>query len=142
MTKETVIDGVDVSECEHNAGKLCSMSLEACCYCSAKPNCIYKRFKRKEQECEELKQRLHQCWTVENSFVEQLDQLEAKLKQEKALKEVYFTCYKAKHEDIKGEFFKLKQTLAEIKDFVENEMIPNGDTHIILQKISEVEDDR
>lgn len=34
--------------------------------------------------------------------------------------------------------YKYKQTLIEVKDFVENEMIPNGDTYIILQKISEV----
>ena len=35
--------------------------------------------------------------------------------------------------------YKLEKALAEIKDFVKNEMIPNGDTHIILQKINEVE---
>ena len=34
---------------------------------------------------------------------------------------------------------KLKQTFAEIKEFVENEMTPNCDTNIILQKINEVE---
>lgn len=53
--KQIIIDGVDVSECSHHEGKLCSMSREAYCYCSDKPNCIYKRFKRKEQECEDLK---------------------------------------------------------------------------------------
>ena len=37
---------------------------------------------------------------------------------------------------------KLKQALADIKDFVENELIPNYNTRIILQIISEVEDDR
>lgn len=74
---------------------------------------------RKEQECEELKQRLHQCWTVENSFVVQLDQLEAELKQEKTLKEMYFTYYKAKHGDIKGEFFKLKAENKELSKELE-----------------------
>lgn len=34
---------------------------------------------------------------------------------------------------------KLEKTLAEIKEFVENEMTQNGDTYIILQKISECE---
>ena len=81
---------------------------------------LYKQLARKEQECEELKQRLHQCWTVENSFVEQLDQLEAELKQEKTLKEIYFTCYKAKHEDIEGKLFRYKQTLTEIKEIAKN----------------------
>ena len=37
--------------------------------------------------------------------------------------------------------WKLIKTLAEIKEFVKNEMIPNDDTYIILQKISEVEND-
>ena len=37
--------------------------------------------------------------------------------------------------------YKLEKALAEIKDFVKNEMIPNGDTHIILRKISEVMSD-
>lgn len=31
-----------------------------------------------------------------------------------------------------------KQAIEKIKDFVENEMIPNGDTHIILQICNEV----
>ncbi len=38
------------------------------------------KYKAKEQECEELKQRLQQCWKVEYSFVEQLDKLEEQLK--------------------------------------------------------------
>ena len=85
--KQVIIDGVDVSECSNNEGKLCSMSREAYCYCSDKPNCIYKQLKRKEQECE----------------------------QEKTLKEMYFTYYKAKHSDVKGEFFKLKAENWELK---------------------------
>ena len=116
--KQMIVDGVDVSECERNGGKLCSMSRESYCYCSDRPNCIYKRFKRKEQENEELKQRLHQCWTVENSFVEQLDQLEAENK-------------------------KLKQALVEIKEIAEikqEQSVFVGETVFeqILQKISEV----
>ena len=151
MTDKHIINGVDITECSHHEGKLCSMSREAYCYCSDKPNCIYKRFKRKEQECE----------------------------QERTLKEMYFTYYKAKHSDVKGEFFKLKeenwelkreliqyekdfkdlnycaiklkQTLAEIKEVVLKILnylvLPSpGDIrcemHKILQKISEVEDEK
>ena len=72
----------------------------------------------------------------------EIEELRKQLEQEKTLKEMYFTYYKAKHSDIKGTFFRYKQALVEIKDFVENEMVPNDDTHIILQLISEVEDDR
>lgn len=38
----------------------------------------------------------------------EIEELRKQLEQEKTLKEMYFTYYKAKHSDIKGEFFKLK----------------------------------
>lgn len=81
--------------------------------------CISK-YKAKEQECE----------------------------QEKALKETYLTCYKAKHEDIDGELFKLKQTLTEIKNIAEEDFNHTcWETYArqlkqILQKINEVNNDR
>ena len=90
-------------------------------------------------------------------FLQQIDQFKMELEQEKALKETYLTCYKAKHEDIEGALFKLKQTIAEIKEITKNmnkecfyndfscdgcDMI-NGCTYqgklSILQKISECE---
>ena len=90
-------------------------------------------------------------------LLQQLNQLKVELEQEKALKETYLTCYKAKHEDIEGALFKLKQTIAEIKEITKNmnkecfyndfscggcDMI-NGCTYqgklSILQKISECE---
>ena len=49
---------------------------------------LREQLKRKEQECETLK---------------------AELEQETALKETYLACYKAKHEDIEGELFNLRQ---------------------------------
>lgn len=52
---------------------------------------LYKQLKRKEQECEELKQKLHQCWTIENSFVEQLDRLKRKEQECEGLKETLKT---------------------------------------------------
>ena len=104
------------------------------------------------------------CMYRENiRLKQQLDQLKAELEQEKALKETYLTCYKAKHEDISGELFKLKQTLTEIKPILElyanstmGEEHPDRTYHInlsggyimvydskparqALQKISEVE---
>ena len=94
----------------------------------------------------------------------ELDQLKAKLEQEKALKETYLTCYKAKHEDIDGELFKLKQRIIEIDRSYKNrqEELEQTLTEIkeiaignfyyldcnyrwileeILQKISEVENE-
>lgn len=59
--KPIIIDGVDVSGCENALqGKhtiLCAGS-EDRALCDANKNCLYKKYKRKEQECEELKQTL------------------------------------------------------------------------------------
>ena len=72
---EVIIDGVDVSECEHLQYKGCNFA-----QCLIKMasfdlkcegyNCYYKQLKRKEQECEELKQ-----WKedAENLFKTQTD---------------------------------------------------------------------
>lgn len=110
---------------------------------------LEEKLLRKERECGGWKNRsdgwMSKCEqeTKLREFIdEQLKRKERELEQEKTLKEMYFTYYKAKHSDIKGEFFRYKQVLIKIKDFVENEMVPNSDTHIILQLISEVDDDR
>lgn len=73
------------------------------------------QLKHKEQECEELKED-KELWKSNfegmvgaiEDLSQQLDKLKVELEQEKALKETYLTCYKAKHEDIKGELFKLR----------------------------------
>lgn len=114
----------------------------------------------KEQECEELKED-KELWKSNfegmvgaiEELSHQLDQLKVKIEQEKALKETYLTCYKAKHEDIEGVLFKLKQTLTEIKAICNNNDELQGDFNVvdcdkyklgkhnlankILQKISE-----
>ena len=56
--KETIIDGIDVSGCEHCV----KMTKYRCiiqrdvykCLCEENPNCYYKQLKRKEQECDKL----------------------------------------------------------------------------------------
>lgn len=54
--KEIIIDGVDVSGCKYWKGFCRIASL--CDYpghlCEVTPNCNYKNWKRKEQECERL----------------------------------------------------------------------------------------
>jgi hypothetical protein len=63
--KQIIIDGVDVSRCAHydkNADKealfLYDCKREHAPYwsCTSMPNCLYKKYKRKEQECEKLKE--------------------------------------------------------------------------------------
>lgn len=82
--KQIIIDGVDVSECswykQGATGMICadwSLSND----CSRNLNCYYKQLKRKEQECEILKEKLEQQkgYTVSyKSYVyEQKKQLKA-----------------------------------------------------------------
>lgn len=49
----------------------------------------------------------------------EIEELRKQLEQEKTLKEMYLTYYKAKHSDIKGEFFRYRKALAEIKEIAE-----------------------
>ena len=168
--KQIVVDGVDVSECAHVYARTSLFkektlvqcyaffleNEDSCCDCSDNPNCYYKQLKAKEQECEELKSvrdswisKCEQETKIRELYQDRLDQLKAELEQEKALKETYFACYKAKHEDIEGALFKLRQTLAEIKEISREEIKNVSEEFIrrtpmfgvhkqILQKISEV----
>lgn len=134
--KQMIIDGVDVSGCVHFI-----QEEKDCCdlggNCKGWTNCYYKQLKRseaqcegmfvthtdlemkykaKEQECERLKQKLHQCWNVENSFVEQIEQLEGVIKK-------YEECNKYLVEENGKTYtrleYKLLKTLAEIKPVLE-----------------------
>ena len=126
--KQIIIDGVNVAECRYfisegdfnNCGHICKGT-----ECKYKRLWYKKQLKRKEQECE----------------------------QEKTLKEMYFTYYKAKHSDIDGKFFRYKRVLTEIKYIAEENIriadlegldgvYRRGLAEQILQKISEVENDR
>ena len=101
--KQIIIDDVDISECNFTLerdGKIKCECTHATgfgviCDCEAWKTCHYKNYKRKEQEC---------------------DQLKVELEQEKALKETYLTCYKAKYGDIEGKLFKLKAENEELKE--------------------------
>lgn len=96
------------------------------------------QLKHKEQECEELKED-KELWKSNfegmvgaiEDLSHQLDQLKVEIEQEKALKETYLTCYKAKHEDIEGALFKLKQTLTEIKAICNNNDELQGDFNVV-----------
>ena len=74
----------------------------------------------------------------------ELEELREQLEQERTLKEMYFTYYKAKHSDVKGRFFRYRQALAKIKEIAEikqKQSVFVGETVFeqILQLISEVE---
>ena len=57
--KQIIIDGVDVSGCKNLMQGIVPfgcMEDRKTCSCMNNPNCLYKQLKRKEQECEELKE--------------------------------------------------------------------------------------
>lgn len=61
--KEIIIDGVDITECDHFSMGLPAFNDPCTLYphqtrCSKNKNCYFKQLQRKEQECEELKERL------------------------------------------------------------------------------------
>lgn len=63
--KQRIINGVDVSECEflwkEKLPKRFCNNGNLDCDCNSNPNCYYKQLKRKEQECEGLKEELREC---------------------------------------------------------------------------------
>ena len=86
--KQIIIDGVDVSGCAHydkNADKealfLYDCKREHAPYwsCTSMPNCLYKKYKRKEQECERLKSDYFTVIQQRNIAEQQLDQLKQTL---------------------------------------------------------------
>ena len=128
MTDELIINGIDVNGCPYNGGDLCSMSRHAYCFCTNKPNCIYKRLKRKEQELK----RVCKAFDIEYAIDEETNEL-------------YGRCNKLYKKE--QECKELKQLLTEIKEIArwhttstDSEDIQN-DMKQILRKISEVEND-
>lgn len=140
MAKEIIIDGVNVSKCEHLQYKGCDM--EQCLIKMASfdlkcegYNCHYKQTKRaeqklqaKEQECEELKKGvIKQCPNCGEQYLnhigaklyEENEALKKQLEQQEALTETYKTCYRAKHNDVKDELIRLKQEVKELKEWQE-----------------------
>ena len=148
--KQIIIDGVDVSGCIVFNNKwgtpLCDPTedIREAVHCSDNPNCLYKKYKRKEQECEELKNTVDYLRrefkkqkqinhaiskSCENLNCKDLQQLKA---ENEKLKEINSTlleyrrhavtcqdCYEDGLEDGKTsnkELRKLKQTLIEIKE--------------------------
>ena len=91
MDKQIIIDDVDISGCEYCLKMTkyrCTIQRDVYkCLCEENPNCHYKQLKRKEQECEELKEDRERWKSNFNGKVsaieellQQLDQLKRKNK--------------------------------------------------------------
>lgn len=114
---------------------------------------IIEELEHKEQECEGLNKTITNLENIRDEFSAKLDQLKAE--NEELKKTIDDLLHKPEIQDkilwkidnealLRGKdawIYKLEQTLTEIKEFVENEMTPNCDTSIILQKINEVKNE-
>lgn len=181
--KQIIIDGIDVSGCsaliedyqrannidgryEHikNVCELGERGVEEFWFeCKNNPNCHYKNWKRKEQECEELKEErdtlsvtrnklLDDLWVAEenlkdyiehfNKASDGLDQLKAENDELKGIRDSNF-LHALEEQKRADKYFK---TLTEIKFWVREflkrtgQVVPN-EIKEILQIISEVEND-
>ena len=138
---KVIIDDIDVSECDNLAILQDRMTDKEFTFCNAyqedcseRENCHYKQLQRlKHQYADVLK--LAKENADSNEYC--LQELEQENEELKTLKDMYFTYYKAKHNDVKGEFFtikkenerlkeesdKLKQVLRDIRECATTEMV-------------------
>lgn len=119
MNKEVIIDGVDVSECEHQTYEKCAINFEEWngeiiryLDCSNYPNCYFKQLKRKEQECEKLKQ-----WKkdAENLFKTQTDNADKIISR---YKQVLDEIEKITKNDMKFKYNDKKFTITQILNII------------------------
>lgn len=92
--KQIMIDGVDVSWCEHYTGNIgyltnknwtCRAKIQGT-KCEDCPDCYYKNWKRKEQEYEELKKEHYELTeevSIDRALFAEIDQLKAELEEYK-----------------------------------------------------------
>ena len=86
--KEVILNGIDVSKCEYCLKMTkyrCTIQRDVYkCLCEENPNCYFKQLKRKEQECEELKEDVERWKSNFNGKVSAIEELLHQLDQLKA----------------------------------------------------------
>ena len=156
--KQIIIDGIDVSWCEHF--EECETKLEwskclADCYpypegtcygyCDEHPNCYYKQLKRAEQTMQEIWNRLGETSDKLLSKEQECEELKIYIESnEQQVKEVETLVMD--NDRLINELDNLKTCLTEIKEIAEAESYLSPQStrllvHKILQKISECEVD-
>ena len=131
--KQIIIDGCDVSGCDRlnifpmqfgEPHEICLTSLEQWGgqekYCKDRPNCYYKQLKRKEQECEELKEEINSLVCSENCYkYKQAEQLKADFEQYKSSKQASYEEMQKRWNEVELENRKLKASLDEKNDLLQ-----------------------
>ena len=149
--KQMIIDGVDVSECIYYQYNMCTATKDNYGDCSFyckdydMNDCYYKQLKRKEQECEQLKDLSNHNGRVCNERLDEIDKLEHNINE-----------LNKQLDKSEAENKKLKKTLEVIASRpclnlydCTGHCLPNckWNAHVLAQQtlkeiISEVEDDR
>ena len=125
MTDKQVIDGVDVSGCEHYFNKGCLISRKSLgVFCLNNPNCYYKQLQRAKDECirlgnertSDLVQQL-QRKTAEREELKNKLQIatEALENFQKEISLIYKFGAVSNNDGIKELFYKNKQALEQIE---------------------------
>lgn len=134
--KQIIIDGVDVSVCEKQgetiAGITCGNGerirlaneiITKHKLCKDNPNCVYKQLKRKERECEELKEKLIRISGEYKDTLSIVEDMAIFLGLERIDHFNIYQCYYKLKEilnEYRQELDQLKQTLTEIKEIAES----------------------
>ena len=158
--KQIIIDSVDITNCIHRAtNKLCGDIDPYCrCYtgsCNDISNCYYKQLKRKEQECERLKEERdswHYQWEKRYEICEslsdvidelrgQLDQLKAEndtLKQYKASKQASYESMQREWNQAVNENRELKSDNKHLNGLLNQALKELEEHREALEKVREV----
>ena len=149
--KQIIIDGVDIKDCKRRIGKdnFCRYYKRPCA--ENNYNCIWKKYLRKEKECEKLKTDNATLFDKAMETRKENTNMQVQLYQLKAENKLFRTC----HDNEQEKRRKYEQTLTEIKEITKeniriadleglNSVYRRGLATQILQKIREceVEDER
>ena len=119
--KQIIINGVDVSECSYYQHNMCTATKDdygdcsLCCQDYDMNDCYYKQLKRKEQECEELKNKIEFMEEYIKTVEKARNEVEQQLDQLKAENDLYKNAHKTEQDRRRS----YENTLAEIKEIAE-----------------------
>lgn len=112
MNKEQIIiDGVDVAECIYYADSKCTNSQMIQSNCKNVAVCYFKEYKRKEQECEELRDELEWVHGIKDKLNKEIEELNKELLQ----KRITILKNNDHYHMVDQTNIKLKQALQEIE---------------------------